>query len=195
MQLELALHSLHTTIDADELLFWGKINGINKDYFIAVAVTYSGQFEFPHKRFYWCLSDDYNFKETPDLNVAHKEFIDNDSLFFLGEPNKKLKQPAEGEEENAEPEPVEEEVADGDGAKSEKSDASDKPEVVAPTKDLVELDRVKYVVLAVENDCQIAPLGGFKMNSKHEVRRNEAFKGLNKDNCLNLDSYVHFRNV
>jgi len=91
IQLELALHQLHTTIEADELLFWGKINGINKDYFIAMAVTYSGQFEFPSKKFYWCLSDDYNFKETPDLNAAHKEFIDCDEKFFMGEPSKKLK--------------------------------------------------------------------------------------------------------
>jgi len=98
MQLELALHSLHTKIECDELLFWGKINGINKDYFMAVAVTYTGKFEFPDKKFYWCLSDDYNFKETPDLNDAHREFVDKDVLFFMGEPNKKLKQPAEGEE-------------------------------------------------------------------------------------------------
>lgn len=53
---------------ADELLFWGKITGVNKDYYVAVAITYEGCFEFPHKRFYWCLSDDFTFRETPDLN-------------------------------------------------------------------------------------------------------------------------------
>jgi len=64
----MALHQLHSEMKADELLFWGKITGVNKDYYIAVAITYEGQFEFPHKRFYWCLSDDFTFRETPELN-------------------------------------------------------------------------------------------------------------------------------
>jgi len=68
MQLEMALHQLHAEMKADELLFWGKITGVNKDYYLAVAITYEGQFEFPHKRFYWCLSDDFTFRETPELN-------------------------------------------------------------------------------------------------------------------------------
>ena len=67
------------------------ILGINKDYYIALAITYEGQFEFPHKRFYWCLSDDFTFKETPELNDQHREFIDKDGSFFMGEPNRKLK--------------------------------------------------------------------------------------------------------
>lgn len=48
---------------------------------------------------------------------------------------------------------------------------------------------------SIENDCQIAPLGAFKMTSQHQVRRNEAFCGLEQTNCLSLNNYVHFRNV
>ena len=33
------------------------------------------------------------------------------------------------------------------------------------------------------------------MTSEHQVRRNEAFCGLAKDQAANLDSYAHFRNV
>lgn len=47
MQLELELTKLNAKIEADELMFWGKINGINLDYFIAVAVTFEGMYEFP----------------------------------------------------------------------------------------------------------------------------------------------------
>ena len=54
---------------------------------------------------------------------------------------------------------------------------------------------MKYVTLAIENDCQIAPLGAFKMTSQHQVRRNEAFKGLTQENSLWLENYLHFRNV
>lgn len=41
MQLELALHKLHSEINAEEVLLWGKINGIKNDYFVAMGVTYS----------------------------------------------------------------------------------------------------------------------------------------------------------
>ena len=37
----MSLNELRGTIQADELLFWGKITGINADYYIAVAVTYN----------------------------------------------------------------------------------------------------------------------------------------------------------
>jgi hypothetical protein len=112
------------------------------------------------------LSDDFTFRETPELNDQHRDFIDKDGSFFLGDPNRKLKQPVEGEDgDQAEPEPVEEEAEEDADGKSLKSDVTDKAEVEIPAKELVELDRVKYVVLAIENDCQIAPVGAFKMNA------------------------------
>jgi len=64
-----------------------------------------------------------------------------------------------------------------------------------PKRDLTELDRLTFVVYAIENDCQICPVGSFKMTSEHQVRRNEAFCGLAKDQAANLDCYAHFRNV
>ena len=43
---------------------------------------------------------------------------------------------------------------------------------------VIELDRLVYVVYAIENDCCIAPAGAYKMTPTHQVRRNEAFRGL-----------------
>jgi radial spoke head protein 9 len=40
MQLEMGLTQLRHSILADEVMYWGKINGINADYYIAVAVTF-----------------------------------------------------------------------------------------------------------------------------------------------------------
>jgi len=54
---------------------------------------------------------------------------------------------------------------------------------------------VAYTVLAIESECSIAPVGAFKMTPTHEVRKNEAFTGLTKDNAFLLRSYQHFRNV
>jgi hypothetical protein len=46
------------------IVFKGLIN----DYYIAIAVTFSGMYEFPTKKFYWALSTDFKFTEMPDLN-------------------------------------------------------------------------------------------------------------------------------
>jgi len=82
MQLEMALHQLHTEERFNELLFWGKVTGIKADYYIAMGLTYEGQFEFPNKKFYYCVSSDYTFKEMPDLNDQHKDFVNKESSYF-----------------------------------------------------------------------------------------------------------------
>ena len=51
------------------------------------------------------------------------------------------------------------------------------------------------VVHAIENDCQICPVGAFKMTPEHQVRRNEAFGGLTTESGVQLENYLHFRNV
>ena len=91
--------------------------------------------------------------EMPNLNDQHIEYIDRDNGFFKGEPNRKLKQPAEGEEEPpAEPEEANED--DEEGAKKElDSNESEAEEIKVPPKELTEIDRLNYVVYAIENDC------------------------------------------
>ena len=54
--------------DFEELLFWGRIEGIKNDYYIAMGVTYTDKFEVPEKRFYWATSADFKFKPFPTLN-------------------------------------------------------------------------------------------------------------------------------
>jgi hypothetical protein len=87
----------------------------------------------------------------PDLNDAHADFINRDHSFFTGEPNRKLIQPKEGEE-NAEEPPAEEANEDDEG-KENNSDMSEAEEVKVPAKDLTEIDRLRFVVCAIENDC------------------------------------------
>lgn len=104
--------------------------------------------------------------EMPNLNDQHIDFVNRDNGFFRGEPNRKLKQPAEGEEDQAAEAEAPEEDEDADGAKKElDSNESEAEEIKVPPKELTEIDRLNYVVYAIENDCQIAPLGAFKMTS------------------------------
>lgn len=76
MQLDMAMMNLRGRIESDELHFWGKVTGVANDYYIAVAVTYKGQYEFPSKTFYWCLSTNFNFKELPTLSEQHDSIVD-----------------------------------------------------------------------------------------------------------------------
>ena len=117
-----------------------------------MGITYTNQFEFPNKKFFYCLSNDYTFYDLPDLNDQHKEFINRDDSFFTGEPKRKLNQEAEGEGEPAEEAKADDEEEEGK-AKEDDSEISDKEEVEVPPKELTEVDRLKYVVFAIENDC------------------------------------------
>jgi len=105
----MSIGQLKGSISADEVMFWGKITGLNADYYIALAVTFQGKFEFAHKQFYWTLSTsaDLKFREMPGLGLPMAEqdkFIDSCATYFLGEPNKPLNQ-KDGDAEEGEAPP------------------------------------------------------------------------------------------
>ena len=172
MQLEMALCQLRTTVKADELLFWGKIAGLQQDYYIAMAVTFKDMYEFPLKQFYFTRTNTpgFAFKEMPTLGLPDIEqdtAIDTAADFFTGEPTRLLsgKAPEEGEE--APPEEVPEEEDPEGGAKQKDSDESEEEEVKVPKKNLTELDRLATIVMAIENDCQICPEGAYRLTPEH----------------------------
>jgi len=70
MKLELSLLKISETEKFDQVLFWGKIEGTAKDYYIAVGLKFRKQFEFPHKKFYWA-SNDFNFADLPEINPEY----------------------------------------------------------------------------------------------------------------------------
>lgn len=177
--------------------------GLNADYYLAVAYQYTGAYEFPVKKFYWALNKDFDFTEMPELNDQHRAAVDAMKGYFEGNPKKKLvgvkKEGEEGEAAEG-GEKAEDAGAGEDGEGKPKgdvnlSDISEEEEIKIPLKDLTELDRLAYVVYAIENDCTLAPLGAFKMTTTHQVRRNEAFRGLTSEQVGSLQNFLHFRNV
>ena len=48
-------------------------------------------------------------------------------------------------------------------------------------KNYTEEDRLAYTVHAIEEECQLVPLGALRMITCHELRYNEQFKGLKVD--------------
>lgn len=61
------------------------------------------------------------------------------------------------------------------------------------SKNFTELDRLSLLVHQVEHDCQVVPLGAYKMIPTHELAPNPNFRGLKIEQSKSLDSFVHLR--
>lgn len=198
-QLENAIQDLLNSADKhdfEELMFWGRVEGVKQDYYLCLGVTYTDKYEFPEKRFYWASSADFKFKQFPAINDQHLETFDNIQGMFTGEPNhvifavKKDDAPAE-EAAEAQPPATEEPKEKDPLASTEEEDPNAKIELRAFT----ELDRLQWTIYAIENDCHIMPKGSIKLTDQHEVRRDNAFRGLSINDACQLENYVHFRKV
>ena len=60
-------------------------------------------------------------------------------------------------------------------------------------KNFTELDRLSIVVHQIDRDCQVVPLGAFKMIPTHELILNPNFFGLKISEATSLKNYVHLR--
>ena len=138
MQIEMALNALQASSEADELTFWGKVEGVKADYYIAMALTFRNMYEFPVKTFYWALSGEFIFREMPNLTEQHDDKIDADTSYFQGTPAAVLSgKPAEGEGE----EEAKEDAGNEDGEEEKEeaaknSDETSEEEIKVPTRPL-----------------------------------------------------------
>lgn len=71
-------------------MFWGKIEGISKDYYITLGLNFRGQFEFPEKKFFWS-STDFSFALLPEINGEYSSEVDAIRTLFTGSHEKILK--------------------------------------------------------------------------------------------------------
>ena len=56
-----------------------------------------------------------------------------------------------------------------------------------------EIDRLAYVIRAIESDCSIVPCGAFKITPTHELRYDENFHGLELAGICRMENWQHFR--
>jgi radial spoke head protein 9 len=158
--------------------FWGIIYGSEKDYYIAKALYYKGYPQFPKKKYFFCSSSNFIFSELPSLNSHQIPNFHKYNTYFIGNPDIILEK---YESNNS---PAEEESEGGDSFKP-------KPR----KKNMTETDRLSYVVRAIDRDCAVVPVGGYKMMPINELRRNDLFEGLNSEDLDKKEKYVHFRPV
>lgn len=177
IKLETLLDQLKSDVKSDEMLFWGKIMGSEKDYYICEAIYYKGHLNFPKKKYYFCSSSNFIFSELPDIQNHHLPDFKKFNTYFIGNPDIILEKYSSEPSTNLEYE------------------NGDKFEPKLKKKNLTETDRLSYVVRSIEHDTAVVPLGGFKMLPITELRRNDLFEGLNSEELDKMEKYVHFRPV
>jgi len=150
--------------DFEELLFWGRIEGLTKDYYICLGVTYSDKYEFPEKRFYWASSADFKFQAFPSRNDQHDDKFDQISGLFTGDANKVIFQ-SEPEKAPADDEAAQQQVTKEPPKEKDPlaSTEEEDPNANFVHRNFTELDRLQMTVYAIENDCHILPKGSVKM--------------------------------
>ena len=176
IKLKTTLDQLKCDIKAEEMLFWGKILGAEKDYYIALAIYYKG-FKFPKKKFYFCSSSTFSFSELPEIQSHHLNEFSKFNTYFIGNPDVILEKFSDNKNIN-----INEQIGD-----------IFKPNL--KLKNLTESDRLSFVVRTIEHDTSIVPLGAFKMLPINEIRRNDLFEGLSSDELGKIENYFHFRKI
>lgn len=177
IKLETLLDQLKAEVKCDEMLFWGKIMGVEKDYYIAVGYFFKGNANFPKRKYFACTSNTFIFSELPEIQKHHLKDFSKFNTYFIGNPDIILEKYSE------KPKPTSNEQI-GDSFK--------------PTlglKNMTETDRLSFVVRTIDHDTNVAPIGGYKMLPINELRRNDLFEGLSTENLGDLKNYVHFRPV
>lgn len=181
----------------EDIRFWGKINGTQSDYFLALSTSISDSIR---KQFYWSNDEGATFSQlaSPDDFVSAK--APKIRGLFTGNPALKHKDPDappkrdedgnlieedEEEEEEEEEEAFDEEEVDEDGNPIERP---------PPPRRLTELERLSYAVQQIEHDTGVTPLGSYYVTATGDILRNPAFSGLSLDDARKLSSYQLLRN-
>ena len=178
IKLETTLDQLKSDIKCDEMQFWGIIFGAEKDYYIAKALYYKGYPQFPKKKYFFCSSSNFIFCELPSLNPHQIPNFHKYNTYFIGNPDIILEKYDSGNSSNFD----EENEGDSFRPRTKK-------------KNMTETDRLSFVVRAIDRDCAVVPVGGFKMMPINELRRNDLFEGINSEDLEKKEKYVHFRPV
>lgn len=174
LKIELALDTLQDAMNFEHIQLWGKINGLESDYFIAVGTCSSGQKGFAQRRFFWCTEQNYTFSEMPAPRLGLKPVFEQLQVLFSGM-HTNIVVDAKGHCAQCRLEPASLKCLDG--------------------KDVTELDRLSYTVCQIDMQCTVVPCGSYKMTPLNEVHRNEAFEGCMMEKICDLSSYMHLRPV
>ena len=146
------------------------------------ALRFREEFGSPAKRFFFSTSD-FVFSPLPDLLINQRERIEGFQGPFTGNPENVLFK--------TEPAPEQE-------TKKEEEDSleltlSSDDETVTKQIIIKEVERLAFVVKAIDHECAAVPLGSFKLLPSNQVRRNSNFYSLSLEESLDLKNWFLLR--
>mmetsp|Transcript_160428 Transcript_160428/g.389570 ORF Transcript_160428/g.389570 Transcript_160428/m.389570 type:complete len:277 (+) Transcript_160428:63-893(+) len=150
------------------LSFFGRIAGLENDYFVAYGLGES--IDYPNKQFFFCTNKSFVLQALPELSDEFAEKAASLAAQRLkGDPSA---------------------LPDGE----EEDDGGDDDDEDAPKKErFSEVHRLAHAVRAIDRDTAVVPRGAFLVTATHNVVRNTGFTGLDSTAGASLDNYFHYR--
>ncbi|KAJ3101901.1 Radial spoke head protein 9 [Phlyctochytrium bullatum] len=162
--------SLRLKADAEKLsngiYLWGKILGINRDYYIAQAPME----DLFQRKFYYSV-DMTSWLQLPEVQPEDMELIEKIRGRFMGDLAYEYSFGGE-EPEGEEPKP----------------EGTEKPK-----KSISEEKRLAGTIALMNYEAEIVPRGAYYRDATHKLSLNPLFKGLDQIDIGQLSSYFHFR--
>lgn len=161
--------------------FWGKIQGVKHDYFIAYGVAND---EFNEKIFLYsqnCI-DWHLLPRTTNQSVHRFSYV---TQRLIGDPAHSHLFSIENRVNNCQ------NNHDDDKYYNENNTESRQPSPLSYHQ-ILEEDLLAAIVAKIDRETSIVPKGAFVKNPLGKVQVNRTFRGLSTDNSQCLSSYVHF---
>jgi len=195
-----ALTKLKLNEQYDQIEFWGKIYGIQRDYLVAAAVVTTNKIV---KKFYFSVDGGVSYAKLPAVD----EWIVNKSVTvrgqLMGDPAQRygttgiLTEDEEADlqeqEEQAKQdfEDAQEQAAEDDEEEEEK----ERPQYVpdASLRRLTEIERLACMVESIDRDTCLVPLSSHYLTPTGDIVQDHKFKGLSASDAKSLANYQLYR--
>lgn len=174
-KLKLALLSFREEHKPDKIHFWGRIRGLDDDYYIMVASIYDKGNPFPRRQFYWS-NNSFTFSPLPELKQSIADQLQGVNTYFTGDHHRIILKNQESHDDHFD--------HNDDLAVIQKGNK---------VSHITELDRLSYVVRHIDQECAIVPYQSQKSLVTGELIENVGYQGQKPDEIGKLSSYRHFR--
>mmetsp|Transcript_11802 Transcript_11802/g.17526 ORF Transcript_11802/g.17526 Transcript_11802/m.17526 type:complete len:315 (-) Transcript_11802:2801-3745(-) len=177
---------------ANNVNYWGKIQGINNDYHVAQAFNNA----FDDKVTCYSVDGGITWLNVPDIQDDEYQYCAQIRGYFTGDPayTYTFEGPKEeGEEEVAKVEEKgedeEEEAIEEEEGEEGANDAKKNANLVQ----IVESTRLAFVIASIDQDTAVVPRGSYILQPEGSVVPNQTFQGLSDYAAGKLESFVHLR--
>ena len=94
----MAIRRLNAIEKTNEIYFWGRIEGIERDYTILMKTDFDKEKFFPKIEFFWSF-DCLNFSKLPTVSKCSQKKLKQINDYFIGQHDKNLFENTQTEEE------------------------------------------------------------------------------------------------